>query len=240
MIDLHHHCLPGVDDGPRTLRDAVAQLAAAAGDGIRTVVATPHRRHPQYDVPADAARRVHGELEAALRESGVDVRLLLGHEVHYSDRLTEGLADGDLLTLGGNGRWFLFELPASHVPAYLDRLVFDLQLAGRFPLLAHPERNAELAADPPRLEALRLQGVRMQVTAMSVTGEFGQRARKASEAWLRKGWVDVLATDAHDLGRRPAHLRAAVNRAAELVGEEAARRLVEGNPECILAGGDLP
>lgn len=240
MIDLHHHCLPGVDDGPESLEAAVAQCRAAYEDGIRTIVATPHRRHPQYDVPPDAAREAHGTLARAIREAGIGIDLLLGHEVHWSEGLAEGLKSGDLLRLGGNRRWFLFELPASHVPLNLERLVFDLHLAGQFPVLAHPERNHELANDDARLAKIRSQGVPVQVTAMSVTGAFGKEPRKAAERWLKAGLVDVLATDAHDTKRRPPALREAVAAAAKWAGREGAERLVAANPARILRGEALP
>lgn len=239
MIDLHHHCLPGVDDGPGTLEEALAQCRAAAADGIRTVVATPHRRHPQYDVPAESARAAHGALSAAIAKEGIPLELLLGHEAHYGPELAGDLRDGGTLRLGGNGRWFLFELPDTHLPAHLDRMIFDLHLAGQYPVLAHPERNHELADHPERLEPLRRQGVAVQVTAMSVTGEFGRRAKKAAERWLKEGLVDLLATDAHGTGKRPPLLRAAVEAAAGIVGKEAAERLVTGNPARILRGEAL-
>ena len=239
MIDLHHHCLPGVDDGPRTLAEAVEQCRAAAADGIQTVVATPHRFHPQYDAPPDAARAAHVSLTAALAAEGVALEVLLGHEVHWHEGALAALRDGGAFRLGGNARWFLLELPASHCPAHLDRLVFDLQLAGQYPVLAHPERNAELAEDASRLRALRLQGVAVQVTASALTGEFGRRAQRASEEWLGEGLVDLLATDAHGPQRRPPRLRAAVDRAAKSIGTEAAEQLVVDNPRRVLRGEAL-
>src|SRR5258706_344387 len=133
MIDLHHHCLPGVDDGPETLEAAVSQCRAAFADGIRTVVATPHRRHPQFDVPPEKARAAHGALREALQKEGIALDLLLGHEAHYSPDLAAGLKGGEVFRLGGNSRWFLFELPSSQVPAHPDRMVFDLHLAGQYP-----------------------------------------------------------------------------------------------------------
>ena len=53
MIDLHSHILPGLDDGARTLEDAVDIARAAAADGIRTIAATPHVRD-DYPTSADA------------------------------------------------------------------------------------------------------------------------------------------------------------------------------------------
>ncbi len=240
MIDLHHHCLPGVDDGPETLEAAVAQCREAYADGIRTILATPHRRHPQYDVPPEAARAACGALRAALEREGIPLDLRLGHEIHYSSDIVGGLAAGELLPMGEAPRWFLFELPASHVPGNLEAMIFEMHLAGRYPVLAHPERNRELADDTARLERIRGQGVPVQVTAMSLTGDFGRWPRKAAEKWLKKGLVDLLATDAHDTAKRPARLADSVDRAAKIVGREEAERLVLGNPARILAGEALP
>jgi len=239
VIDLHHHCLPGVDDGPETLGEAVGQCRAAYEDGIRTVVATPHRFHPQFDVPPDAARGAHGALTAALEKEGVALEVLLGHEVHWNEEALPSLRSGSSFRLGGNPRWFLLELPSSHAPAHLERLVFDLQLAGLYPILAHPERNAELAGSSPRMQALRRQGVGVQVTASALEGEWGRKAQRAAEAWLKEGLVDFLATDAHGTGRRPPRLRAAVDLAASWIGAEAAGRLVGENPGKVLRGEAL-
>jgi protein-tyrosine phosphatase len=239
VIDLHHHCLPGVDDGPRTLEGAVAQCRAALGDGIRTVVATPHRFHPQFDALPDAARAAHGALVAALADAGIALEVLLGHEVHWHEGALPALRAGEAFRLGGNPRWFLLELPASHAPAHLESLVFDLQLAGQFPILAHPERNAELAEDAARVRSLRERGVGIQVTASALSGEWGRRPKRAAEAWLDEGLVDFLATDAHSAERRPPRLRDAVDLAAKRIGHEAAERLVLENPRRVLRGEAL-
>lgn len=244
MIDLHHHCLPGVDDGPETLEEAVAQCREAFADGIRTVLATPHRLHPQYDVPPEAARAAHAALRGALAREGIALDLLLGSEIHYATGIPAGLREGALLGMGEAGmgearRWFLFELPATFVPINLEAMIFEMHLAGVYPVLAHPERNHELAGDTDRLRRIRDQGVPMQVTAMSLTGGFGRQPRKAAEQWLKEGLVDLLATDAHDTGKRPARLAEAVDRAARIVGRAEAERLVLGNPARLLAGEAL-
>jgi protein-tyrosine phosphatase len=236
VIDLHHHCLPGVDDGPETMEEAVAQCAAAFEDGVRTIVATPHARHPQFHVTADRAREVHAALVEELRRARVGVELLLGSEIHWSEGVAEGLRSGRRLSLGGNRRWFLFELPASFVPAPLEQMLFATGLAGWTPLLAHPERNHALAAGDSALARLRELGVRTQVTAGALLGDFGKEPRAAGERWLRAGMVDCLATDAHDTRRRPPRLRAGVEAAAKIVGLEAAERLVGENPRRFLRG----
>jgi protein-tyrosine phosphatase len=239
VIDIHHHCLPGVDDGPADLDAAVAQCRMAAAEGIETIIATPHRHHPQYDVPPDRARAAHSALVEALAREQVGVRVVLGSEIHYSERIGDGFRSGGLIDLGGNGRWFLFELPSSHVPIHLDRMIFALHLEGFYPVLAHPERNDELADDAGKMEKLRGQGVLVQITAQSILGEFGRSATKASEKWLKSGLVDFIATDAHDVRRRPPLLRDALLRARALAGDDAVRRMTVTNPGLVLAGSEI-
>jgi protein-tyrosine phosphatase len=240
LIDLHHHCLPGVDDGPETMEEAVALCAAAFEDGIRTIVATPHSRHPQFDCPADRAREVHAALVEALREKRIGLDLRLGAEIHWSEGVAEGLKAGTRLSLGGNRRWYLFELPASFVPAPLEQMVFQSGLAGWFPLLAHPERNHTLAAGDDGVARLRDLGVRTQVTAGALLGDFGKQPKAAAERWLKLGLVDCLASDAHDTVKRPPRLAAGVEAAARIVGRPAAERLVRDNPARILNGEAIP
>ena len=107
------------------------------------------------------------------------------------------------------------------------------------PILAHPERHRQLSRAPEWYDRLRDQELLFQVTAGSITGHFGSRAQDASELLLERGWVDVVASDAHDLENRPFGLSAARQRIEELWGEEEGVRLFETNPRCVVLGEDF-
>ncbi len=240
MIDLHAHFLPGVDDGARSLRESLEMLRQAERDGTERIVATPHQLHPAgYHVEPARAREKLAEVEAAARAEGLELELGLAAEVHFSEGIPEGVAEGRILPLSPCGRYFLFELPVTSIPGNIHEVVFALQTAGCYPVLAHPERNFEVMARPEIARDLRKRGVLLQVTAMSITGRFGRGSEKAAKRLLRWGAVDVIASDAHNPRRRPPGLARAVKAASRLVGREAAERMVTETPRRILEGKEI-
>lgn len=236
MIDIHCHLLPGVDDGAKTLDDSVAMARMAVAAGTRTIVATPHMLHPQFHVPGPLAARKVEEVRAALAAASVDVEVVLAGEIHWAADVAERLASGDVLPLCAHRRYILFELPYSHVPHAFRDVCWQLQLAGIFPVLAHPERIVELQEHPERLEAFHDAGILVQVTAMSLTGEFGRKPRKTAERWLEARLIDVIASDGHSCARRPPTMDAAARLVRKLGGATAEDWVTREAPRRILAG----
>jgi protein-tyrosine phosphatase len=238
MIDLHTHYLPGVDDGAPTMEACLEMLRIAESDGIEVLVATPHQLHPAgYHAAPGEARASLEEVRSAASAAGIRVELRLSAEIHFSEVISEGLSQGRLLPMGS--RHFLLELPVTTVPHNIKEAVFEFQTRGRFPILAHPERNFEIMDRPEIARDLRNRGVPLQLTAMSITGAFGRKSEKAARKLLKWGVVDVIASDAHNPKRRPPLLSAAVQRAAKIVGRGRAEAMVGEIPERILEGDGL-
>lgn len=216
MVDLHTHVLPGIDDGCRTLEQSVDLVRAAAADGIRVLAATPHVR---ADFPTDAAtmQRLVREVRRAVADEGIPVDVLPGGELAL-DRL-ELLPLDDLRSfgLGGNPAMLLLEFPYAGWPLDLADRAFQLQTTGITPVLAHPERNAEVQAAPERLAPLVERGVLVQVTAASLEGRLGRSAEKAARALVERELAHLLASDAHTPDVRRVGLRGA----AAAVGDDA-------------------
>ena len=127
----------------------------------------------------------------------------------------------------------LIELPDGQIPVGTDKLAGLLLDRGVTPLIAHPERNKAVMEQHTRLETLRRMGCLFQLTAASVLGEFGSRAQTCARQLLDAGWVDVLATDAHNLsGRRP-RLRAAREWIEQNYDTALAERLTVTTPQRI-------
>lgn len=241
MIDLHCHILPGVDDGPRTLEEAVAMCRMAAADGCEAMIATPHQRRGEWwnaDRPALAA--LADELQSAV---GAGFRVLLGGEVHVDAGLlaeVEKLPDGGgILPLAGS-RYLLIEFGSFGTAAEASHLIHELIVAGWRPIVAHPEFIPWLATDPELVARLVSQGALTQVTAMSLTGDFGRRPQADSFALLEAGLVHFVASDSHGTRRRPPGLKRAYYIVAGRWGEKLARRLVADNPRAVLADRPLP
>jgi protein-tyrosine phosphatase len=104
------------------------------------------------------------------------------------------------------------------------------------PIITHPERQPWLARHPEALHAMAEMGALLQVTAMSVIGEFGEEPRSCTSYLLLKNLVHLIATDAHSLEFRPPLLRRAVRSAAGRLGEERARDLVTTMPAAVIDG----
>jgi protein-tyrosine phosphatase len=238
MIDIHHHCLPGVDDGPRELSEAAEMCAAAAEEGIETIVATPHVLRGRW--PAFSRRELESRLTELQERVGETPRLLLGSEYFFSHDMAEVLNAGTAVLPLAAGRYVLLELPANSVPPLFNQPLYRAQLDGWLPILAHPERNTVFQSSPEMLAALIEHGLRVQITATSLTGAFGPQARHAAETFLRGGMVHFVATDAHNNDKRPPRIKDALAALRSIVGETAAQALTVENPRAVIENRPLP
>jgi protein-tyrosine phosphatase len=236
MLDLHSHILPGLDDGARTVEEARALARESAAEGVTAIAATPHVREDYPTTPRDMEGAV-----AALREDfggqGIPVEVLHGGEIAISvlwELPAEALTR---FTLAQTGRYLLLEFPYFGWPASLELALSTVRGRDMQPVLAHPERNAEVQDRPDRLGAAVEAGALVQVTAASLTGDLGAASRRAAERLLELELVHLLASDAHG-----PHIRSAgLAEAARAVGDDAhARYLTEAVPRAIAAGEAIP
>jgi protein-tyrosine phosphatase len=238
MFDIHSHILPGIDDGAGDLSVSLAMARRAVADGVTVQACTPHILPGVYDNRGEAIRAAVTALQGALEREGIGLRLVAGADVHLVPGLVEGLRSGRVLALA-DSRYVLVEPPDRLPPARLAEQFFGLMVADYHPILTHPERLGWISTHYGLIEQLVGAGVWMQVTAGSLTGGFGRRARYWAERLLDEGKVHVLASDAHDAGRRPPNLLEGREAAARRVGEDEATHMVVTRPLCILAN-DLP
>jgi protein-tyrosine phosphatase len=236
MIDIHSHILPGIDDGVRTMEEALAFARMAVDGGTKTLVATPHCKEGFYFNDKPIVMEQVGLLKAELEKHSIPLQLIPGAEVHICPELVQRIQDGRAPTLGDNGKTLLLELSLSQYPVELANLVFQLKLAGILPVFAHPERIRFFQDDITRYEEVIRLGAWGQITTGSVLGTFGSTTREFSEELIRKGLIHVLASDSHNIKGRPPGLREGVTAVAALVGEDQAVRMVTSTPESLLAG----
>jgi len=245
LVDIHHHLLPGLDDGPRDWGQALELAREAVRAGIRTVVATPHVRPGQPGQPTRAAVvEMVDELRSRLASEGIELEVLAGAEVYPVPDLPRWLAGGSGaswdLGQGSQIRYLLLDLPFDRLPPNFDRLIFEVALTGVTPIIAHPERNRQLAERPQLLIPLVEQGVVLQVTAGSLVGAFGREAQHASMWLVRRGLARVVATDAHDVVRRsPLAMREAYRYLSRHVGVAMAEHLCSRWPLEVARGEPL-
>jgi protein-tyrosine phosphatase len=240
VIDIHCHVLPGLDDGPPSMPEALALAEAALASGTTTIVATPHIDHtwrvrPQLIPPRAAA------LEQALESEGIDLQIRTGAEIALS-RLAD-LSPSELSGLRlGDGPYLLLECPLSPTAGDFDALLFRIHSQQESIVLAHPERAPLFQQEPERLARLVEAGLLCSLTAGSVTGAFGEQVRRFSIELLRAGLVHDLSSDAHDHLKRPPGIGDALASAEEQIpgiGRQS-EWLTTLAPAAILAGDPLP
>jgi protein-tyrosine phosphatase len=235
MIDLHSHILRGIDDGARSLEDSLEIARAAVADGITLIAGTPHVRD---DWPTDAGVMEYrvAELNAELAQARIPLEVRSGGElaVEWLSRLS--VDELRRFGLGGNPRYLLVETPYYGWPLALPDTLFSLRAQGITPVLAHPERNAEVQAHPGRLAQLAEGGVLVQVTAASLDGRIGKRPQACARRLIEDGMVHMLASDAHHASVREVGLSSA----AKAVGGRLAEWMTYDLPAAIVNDAPLP
>jgi protein-tyrosine phosphatase len=240
VIDLHCHLLPGLDDGPRSMPEALALARLAAVSGTDTIVATPHINQHWRVNPLELDERASAMREA-LERDGIALRLATGGEIAITRLADLHAEEIDVLRLG-DGPYLLLECPLEPDSWDFDAVLLKLRERGESILMAHPERCPLFQREPQRLVRLVENGLLCSITAGSMWGQFGSRVRDFTIELLRAGLVHDVASDAHDSERRPPGLGDAFASAErELPGIGAqADWLSRLAPAAILAGESLP
>lgn len=233
MIDLHCHILPGIDDGAADFAISKAMAKAYVADGVSIVACTPHILPGLYHNSGPQIREATAKLQEVLDEEGIPLRLVTGADNHVTSSFASELRSGRLLSLADT-RYVLVEPPHHVVPPRLEEFFFNILVAGYVPILTHPERLTWIKAHYQAIQRMADAGIWMQITAGSLAGTFGRNAQYWAERMLDEGRVHILATDAHDVTRRPPNLSIGRALASKRVGSTEADHMVVTRPLGIL------
>lgn len=230
--DTHIHIVPGVDDGARTVAEALEMLRMEKRQGVDWVFATPHSM--AYDYEAGNVKRSFAELETAVQEARIDINLRLGCEMfcHPSnvaaciDKMKKGIYPSF-------GQYVLTELPTYGIdPSDAMFCVKKLREEGYVPILAHVERYE--FTNLKSISLLREKGALVQVNAYSLSSMASSSTRKLVSELTKFGMVDFIGSDAHRLDHRPPVIEEGVKRLLNLTSEEQAMWILSGNPKSRL------
>jgi protein-tyrosine phosphatase len=233
MIDLHTHILPGLDDGSPSLAYSVEMARRAVEAGIEVVAATPHANNWSDRWSEQAYQDALAGLRRALVEHAIPLQVVAGCEAMAEPGLAAKVGQGQVRPIHVS-RYLLFELSFQIYPTYVEHVVFELQLAGYVPVLAHPERYQAIQENPNLVIPLIERGVLMQINVGSVAGDFGSRVRETAEILIRHEMGHLLASDAHEASHFSSWAQACdqVNRWAE---SDIADALTRREPAAIIA-----
>jgi protein-tyrosine phosphatase len=231
LIDLHSHVLPGLDDGAPDLDAALEICRLATADGTEVLAATPHVRSDYPTTP----QAMNAALESLRDAAGDLIRLVPGGELDLAE-LERPVDELLPFALAGNPSYLLVETPYHGWQLDLGERLFRLRISGITPVLAHPERNPDVQSRPDLLEALVAAGTLVQLTASSLDGRGGRRARACAMTLLERGLAHLVASDAHEASIREVGLSSAVR----AVGDELGRWLTVDVPHAIVDGHAIP
>lgn len=232
IVDLHSHIIPGVDDGPDSVEEALRMAKQAVQSGITHMVATPHY-HPQDRIPTEEIRWCFEHLKEVLHYEQIPLKLSLAMEL-FADWSLPELLEKKLVWTYPDSNWFLVEFAIDEEPTYMDALLQRCAQAGYRPLVAHPERYHALWREPGIAKYWLDEGYGIQVNRDSLTGKLGGRSWECASFLARMGWISCVASDAHSSRYRNADWEDAFRSFRKEYGFCAMGQWLETTPDLIL------
>ena len=194
--DMHSHILPGIDDGSPDTETSLELIQGLRGLGYSRLVATPHILWDMYKNDAISIAEAHDELNVAMNADTFSSKIGHAAEYYMDEHFDELLANNTpLMTIHKN--WVLVEFSFISPPMDLKEKLFEMQIRGYHPVLAHPERYQYFAANKRFYEELRATGSYFQVNLLSLIGYYGKISQELALYLLKSNYVDLLGTDLH-------------------------------------------
>ena len=233
MTDIHTHILHGIDDGPSTLSDSIKLIAALAETGIKRIAATSHYYaavESKEEFIKNRTKKII-ELETQLNNNGIDIKIIPGAEI-LMDRLILNHKDLKDLCYNGN-RYALLEIPHANADynEYIELIERIMSYYNIIPVVAHVERYPYFAKSVKNVEYLKDMGCKIQLDAQCFLGSF--MTKHFGHTLLKKGLVDVIGSDCHDLAERGPNLHGAYSIIKKKHGIDTVNMLME-NAETII------
>lgn len=195
--DLHSHFIPGIDDGAKTIDESLELIGEMEKLGYTKVITTPHVMSDFYRNTPEIILRGLDEVRNALAKSGSKMQIEAAAEYNLDFDLTDKIKNKELLTFGDN--YVLFELPFNDEPHILNTVIFDMQMAGYRPILAHVERYFFWHNNYEKIQAIKEKGVLMQLNINSLSGHYSPQVRKMAEKMIDDNMFDVVGSDCHNM-----------------------------------------
>lgn len=200
MADMHSHLLPGIDDGAKNIDESIEMIEALKAIGYKQLLCTPHVMHDFYNNSTETITTELKNLQEALQQKNILINIGAAAEYYFDEELTKRLIKKDLLSFGKNSKYLLFEFSYFNEHQGVFDGVTNIIKEGYTPVLAHPERYPYYSDELNKYYELKGLGLHFQINLMSLTGHYGESAKRAAEFLIEKGLVEFVGTDIHRIG----------------------------------------
>ena len=194
-IDIHSHLLPGIDDGAKNFEDTLRLTTALQGFGVSQFITTPHIIQHVWDNTHEQILSKKTATVLELQRNHISIPFKAAAEYLMDDQFVRLFQSKDLLTLKDN--YVLVEMSYINAPIQLYDILFDLQVAGYIPVLAHPERYLFYHNNFNEYVKLKRAGCLFQLNLLSIVGYYGAGITKIAEQLLQKGLYSYVGSDVH-------------------------------------------
>ena len=195
--DIHSHLIPGIDDGSKDIENSIELITSLHELGYQKLITTPHIISDSYRNTPEIILRGLEIVREAVRKQNIPVEIEAAAEYYVDFEFQNKIGKEKLLTFGDN--YLLFEVSYLNPPENLEKVIFELQMEGYKPILAHPERYP-FWYHTDQYEKFKERGILFQMNINSLTGYYSLKTKKVAEQLIDKGMIDFLGTDCHHMG----------------------------------------
>lgn len=211
MVDLHSHIIWDIDDGSKSKEMTINMLKIAEENGTKKIVATPHFYRGVWESSCAEVKEKVEKVKDLAKENNINIEIYNGQEVYYSEKILDYYNEGFIGTIN-NSRYMLIELPMKefNIGEVVDN-IYELQLKGIVPILAHPERYVTFIKNPILINKFIREGFLFQLNAGSLVGHFGKHTKKTAEIFIENKIYSFIGSDGHRDEKRDTNLNIGIS-----------------------------
>lgn len=197
MIDIHSHIIPGIDDGSKSMEMTLEMLRMAEKSGITEVIATPHYLLEYGEAKINEVREYVKNINEVLKEEQIKIKVYSGQEVYFTENIVNDYVQGNIGTLN-DSRYMLIEFDLRRLEDNIIDYLYELQVKGITPIIAHVERYRSVIKNPEIINKFIREGYLFQLNAGSIEGKFGSEVQKTAKLFLKNNIYSFIGSDAHN------------------------------------------
>jgi tyrosine-protein phosphatase YwqE len=198
FVDIHNHLIPGIDDGAKTLEESAVLIQKLQSYGIQQLVCTPHIMQGVYENTPEIIQTQLTKLKNHLNTlGGTPIQLKAAAEYLLDANFEQQLKQKNLLTIKDSK--VLVELSYFNAPLNIYEVLFQIQIAGYQPILAHPERYNFYHKNKTAYQKLKNAGCLFQLNLLSLTPYYGKAVQQTAIQLLKDNLITYVGTDTHNL-----------------------------------------